>query len=427
MKTNAEFKLINESCKIYEHKSGIKIYVIEKPQFNTTFAAYGTRYGSIDTMFRKEGEENYTIVPEGIAHFLEHKLFENEDCDVFEKFSKLGASDNAFTSFDRTCYYFSCTDNFDECFKILLDFVQNPYFTAETVEKEQGIIGQEISMYDDSPFWVLMFDMLNALYHEHPIKINICGTKNSIAKITPELLYYCYETFYNPANMFICVCGNVDADNVFNLADEFLKDKLPVKVESTTPIEPESVAKKYTENSMPISKPLAAIGFKEICEKPYMTPEESAAYDIIKSMIFDINSDFSVELLEKGLIGSTFGTDVYSGNNYCSTIIFAETDDPKQLYDEILKKVTDLHKNGLDEKTFERVKKVAYANIVRAYDDVENTAMNLMIESAVNNYGIFDLAQAYQKITFEYICEIFSKCFNIDRCALSVINPIKED
>ena len=164
-------------------------------------------------------------MPLGIAHFLEHKLFESEEGDAFSRFSATGASANAYTSFDKTCYLFTCADNFYDSFEILLDFVQHPFFTEETVQKEQGIIGQEISMYDDSPGWVLLFNLLCALYHNNPVRINIAGTKDTIAQIDAKLLYKCYETFYNLNNMFIVVSGNVDADKVLDMCDKFLADK----------------------------------------------------------------------------------------------------------------------------------------------------------------------------------------------------------
>ncbi len=183
-----------------KHKSGLNIYVYEKEGYNSTYAVFGTRYGSINTTFSSNGGEKMTV-PDGIAHYLEHKLFECEDGDAFAKYAKTGANANAFTSFDKTCYLFSTTDNFKESLEILLDFVQRPYFTEETVAKEQGIIGQEIKMYDDSPEWRVMFNLLEIMYHNHPVKIDIAGTVESIAKITPELLYKCYNTFYNLTNM----------------------------------------------------------------------------------------------------------------------------------------------------------------------------------------------------------------------------------
>lgn len=422
MKTLDKIDRLKQSCKVYEHKSGIKIYVCEKPEFNTSFAIYGTRYGSTDTMFKKSTDKEYTTVPEGIAHFLEHKLFENEDCDVFEKFSKLGASSNAYTSFDRTCYYFSCTDRFDECFEILLDFVQSPYFTKETVDKEQGIIGQEISMYDDSPSWMLMFDLLAAMYHNHPVKINICGTKQSISEITPELLYYCYDVFYNPANMFICVCGNVDAEHIFDMCDKLLKDKKPVSVDKCRESEPYEVAKRITKRKMPIAKPLVSIGFKEKCETPLLNAKDAVIYDTVRSMIFDSNSEFANNLIEEGIVGSKYDSEMFQGFDHLATIVSAETDDPDKFFEKIKQRVDYLHRNGLDKSDFERNKKHGYGSLVRVFDDVECTSM-CMVDAAVNEHNIFDAARAYEQITFEDVQAAFEKYFNTDNCSLSIIEP----
>ncbi|MBQ3947145.1 MAG: insulinase family protein, partial [Ruminococcus sp.] len=171
-----------DSCIHVKHKSGLDIYICEMPGFSSVEALFGTKYGSINTMFKMRDDKEYTVVPEGIAHFLEHKLFENEDCDVFELYAKTGASGNAFTSFDKTCYLFSCSKNYQESLKILLDFVQKPYFTQETVDKEQGIIGQEIKMTNDNPDWRVFFNMLRCMYHSHPVKIDIAGTVESIAQ-----------------------------------------------------------------------------------------------------------------------------------------------------------------------------------------------------------------------------------------------------
>jgi predicted Zn-dependent peptidase len=171
-----------------DHPSGLKIVLYPKEGYTSTYAVFGTKYGSIDRSFKKSGDEKIHEVPAGIAHFLEHKLFESEDGDAFEKYAKTGASANAYTSFDATCYLFSCTENLMESLEILMNFVQNPYFTAQTVEKEQGIIGQEIRMYDDDPQWRVMFNLLGALYHNHPVKIDIAGSVESIAEINADLL-----------------------------------------------------------------------------------------------------------------------------------------------------------------------------------------------------------------------------------------------
>lgn len=209
--------------------SGLTVYLMEKSQYASSYAIFGTKYGSIDTRFSKDGGEEINV-PEGIAHYLEHKLFESEDGDAFTKYAETGASANAFTSFDRTCYLFSCSDKFYENLDILLNFVQNPYFTAENVQKEQGIIGQEIRMYDDNPGWCVLFNLLKAMYINHPVRIDIAGTTESIAEINADLLYKCYETFYNPSNMFICIVGNIDIDKTLKQIESSVVDRRSVEI-----------------------------------------------------------------------------------------------------------------------------------------------------------------------------------------------------
>ena len=227
-----------DKCNYIKHPSGLDIYICEMNGFSTTEALFGTKYGSINTMFKTKADKEYTVVPEGIAHFLEHKLFENEDCDAFAQYAKTGANANAYTSFDRTCYLYSCSDNYLESLKILLNFVQNPYFTQETVDKEQGIIGQEIKMCNDNPGWKVLFNMLQGMYHSHPVRIDIAGTIESIAKIDAELLYKCYNTFYNLHNMVLVLAGNVRTNDVLSVADELLKPCENIELETVFQEEP---------------------------------------------------------------------------------------------------------------------------------------------------------------------------------------------
>ena len=236
---------IGESYVKAVHSSGLKIYILEKPQYNSCYAIFGTKYGSIDNCFSVNGEQ--TQVPEGIAHFLEHKLFESEDGDAFSKYAKTGAHANAFTSFDKTCYLFSCSNLFYENLEILLSFVQSPYFTEATVQKEQGIIGQEIRMYDDSPGWRVTFNMLLAMYKNHPVRIDIAGTTDSIAKINANLLYKCYNTFYNPSNMFLCIAGNVETEKILKMVEKGIKESTSLEIERVKPNEPQEVLKPVVE------------------------------------------------------------------------------------------------------------------------------------------------------------------------------------
>ena len=252
MQKRIENKKIGLGYLYKEHSSGLKIYLMRLHGVSSTRAIFGTKYGSIDTCFSKDGGAPVSV-PEGIAHFLEHKLFESDGVDAFELFSKTGAYSNAYTSFDRTCYLFNCTDNLEENLKILLGFVQSPYFSKETVEKEQGIIGQEIQMYLDAPDWRVLFNLFCALYYENPVRIDIAGTRQSISEITAELLYSCYETFYNPSNMFLCLAGDFDEDKVLDLIDAELKPSTPIKITRHQAKEPSSVASKYCEQALAVA------------------------------------------------------------------------------------------------------------------------------------------------------------------------------
>ncbi len=247
-----EMKSVELGEKYYEidHKSGLKIFVMPKENYSSTYAVFGTRYGSIDTKFKRSDSDCWTTVPEGIAHFLEHKLFESEDLDAFTRYAKTGASANAYTSFDKTCYLFQCSDNFEASLEILLDFVTHPYFTKETVEKEQGIIGQEITMYYDVAGWMSTFNLLKLLYHNHPVRIDIAGTVESIAQITDKLLYDCYNTFYNLHNMCLAVVGNVDPEQVLSVCDRMLETAQPLEIERSFEDEPREIVDSFCEYNL---------------------------------------------------------------------------------------------------------------------------------------------------------------------------------
>ena len=255
-------KQVGDSYYQVEHPSGLTVLLYPKEHCSTTYAIFGTRYGSIDNCFQRSDEAGPESVPEGIAHYLEHKLFESEEGDAFERFSKTGASANAFTSFESTCYLFSTTDQVYQSLEILLDFVQSPYFTEETVRKEQGIIGQEIKMYDDDPQWRVMFNYLKAMYRSHPIREDIAGTVESIAKITPELLYRCYNTFYNLGNMVLAIAGNFQVDKALAVCDKMLKPAAPVTVQRVFPQEPDTIVQPVVEERLSVASPLFQFGFK---------------------------------------------------------------------------------------------------------------------------------------------------------------------
>ena len=415
-----ENSLVGEKVKVYKHKSGLEVYVCEKPEFSSSYAIFGTRYGSIDTKFSVNDNE-VIEVPEGIAHYLEHKLFESEELDAFARFAKTGASANAFTSFDRTCYLFSCSTNFEENFKILLDFVQHPYFTEETVRKEQGIIGQEIQMYDDSAPWQMFMNLLGALYKKHPIRIDIAGTVESIAKINAELLYDCYNTFYNLNNMFICVAGNVDAQNIFDLCDELLITKEPVEIKRFMPDEDEKVEKQRVEVKLPVSKPIFGIGFKEKCEKPEITLKEKILSHIIIKCIFDNDSPLYKELFDSKLINDTFCAEYSHGYGYACTIVEGESDTPEKVREIVNRYLQNYLENGIDKKDIDRAVKAYYSDYVCSYNSAENIVM-IMVKSAFSNTPVFEEFDIIKNISEADIKNRLKEMFKIENSSISIVN-----
>ena len=401
------------------HPSGLKIYILEKPQYNSAYAVFGTKYGSIDTCFSVNGEK--TQVPEGIAHFLEHKLFESEDGDAFTKYAVTGAYANAYTSFDRTCYLFSCSDRFYDNLGILLDFVQSPYFTAETVQKEQGIIGQEIRMYDDSPDWRVMFNMLLAMYKNHPVRIDIAGTVESIAEIDDKLLYKCYNTFYNPSNMFICIAGNVNADKVLSRINSAVKTNAPIEIERIGCDEPDEVVDSYVEQQLAVAQPMFCFGYKESMDKPERTVKEKVLTALLLEIIAGDSSPLYKKLINEGLINDEFSFEYFTGHNYSAVIFEGESSDPKRVAEEIKAEIERLKADGIDKKLFSAVRCGMYGEAVRSFNSVQSIATQL-VSCAMSDSGLFDELKYIKSATPEDVYKRLSLLDN-DKTVLSVINP----
>ena len=406
-----------------QHKSGLTIYVYPKKGFKSTYALFGAKYGSINTTFK---DENGTVitVPDGIAHYLEHKLFEDEDGDAFAKYAKTGASANAYTAFDKTCYLFSCADNFDESLKILLSFVCSPYFTEETVQKEQGIIGQEIRMYDDDPNWRVMFNLLGAMYHNHPVKIDIAGTVETIAEITPQKLYDCYNGFYNLNNMALVIVGGcAEPERIIDMADKYLPLSPAKNVESAFPYEPAEIVCDYTEQKLAVSVPLFNMGFKENVNKERLSDKEMAESEILLSAIASGSSELYKILEDKGLINNTFDYEHFEGPCYSSVIIGGESHAPKEAADIIKNYISELLKTGVSDKDFQLAKKAVYGSCISSLNRNENIAGAVM-ECDFSDREFFGYIECVKNATLEDINNRLHQQFDVNACSLSVILPI---
>ncbi len=414
-------ELLNEKYYDIDHPSGLKILVMPKENYASSYAIFATKYGSIDTMIQLQ-DGSFKEIPEGTAHFLEHKLFESEDLDAFERFAKTGASANAYTSFDRTGYLFSCSANFKKNLEILLDFVQNPYFTQATVEKEQGIIGQEIDMYKDVPDWEVMFNCLRTMYHNLPVRIDIAGTQESIAQITAETLYGCYDNFYNLHNMVLAVAGNVCVDEVIEAADKVLKPVEGKMAQRKIIDEPKEVVDNYVEEKLSVATPQFMFGFKENWDAPERTTKEEISMEILLDMLSGQSSELYKRLFDGKLINNSFGFEYFTGFGYSCVLFAGESNDPKKVAEEIVKEINRFRETGFDEITFERTKKKLYGRMIMGMNDVDGIANNMAV-SYFAGEDIFADFEIYKTITLEDVTELFGKTLDEDYSVLSVIKP----
>lgn len=412
---------LNERYYEITHSSGLKIFVMPKEGYRSTYAVIGTPFGSINTEFEVNGEK--VRVPDGIAHYLEHKLFESEDGDAFAKYAETGANANAYTGFDKTCYLFSCTEQVEKSLSILLELVTDPYFTEETVKKEQGIIGQEIKMYEDSPEWRVLFNLLGAIYHNHPVRVDIAGSIESIAEITPESLYCCYNSYYNLHNMALSVVGNISPGQVLEICDKYLTYKENARVESILPHEPYEVKESYVEQCFPVAVPIFNLGFKLKAERLH-TERELAHLDILLFMLASSVSPLYRELMDKGLINSTFSYELFEGSGYCSVIFSGESRDPIKASKLIKAYIEKIKSSGLDEADFESAKKATYGDALSSFNSVETVA-NMLEDFCFSNRKIFDYYDAIGSARLEEAQAILAE-FNTENSALSVIKGVEQ-
>lgn len=413
-----EDKFIEETLYTATHESGVKIYIMPKKGYNKCHAMFATRYGSLESRFEKDGE--IIDIPDGTAHFLEHKLFEEEDGNVFDKFSLLGASANAFTNFTATAYHFSATSNFYESLSTLIKFVQNPYFTKESIEKEQGIIGQEIKMYDDDPNWQVYFNLLGCLYNDCYVTHDIAGTVESISEINKDILYGIYSVFYHPSNMVLFIAGDVDIEKTASCIEESLADIKPIgEVKRLRPHEKEQIASSYCEKKLDVAVPLFALGFKDndtaLSGKDLLKKEIET--DILVDMLFSKSSDIYKTLYEKGLINESFGADYECCSEYAFACVTGESKKPEKVRDIIWDM---LGKYEIAEDDYERAKRVVWGRYVRMYNSTEALGYSFMLHF-LTGINYFDYREVYESVSIDDIKARMEKTFDVSKSALSVV------
>lgn len=414
---------LNETLYFKKHKSGLDIYSLPKEGYSKSYAIFATKYGSTDIKFTDYVTGETVDIPDGVAHFLEHKLFEQPDGkNAFDIFSVTGASSNAFTSFTMTAYLFSCTTDFYKNLETLVDFVQTPHFTDENIAKEQGIIGQEIRMYQDDPGWQVYFGAIEAMYSKNPVRRDIAGTVESIGTITKELLYKCYRNFYHPSNMVLVCVGDVDPEAVFETADKAINPdfKALPEIPRFSEPEPEAVFEKRRVKKLSVSMPLFYIGFKENGVDAQDLLKNEIMNEILLECIFGQSSDLYRSLYEQGLLNGEFGYETTNEPGYSHVIIGGESKDPDKVYQLVQNELKKLCSEGIPKDSFERIKKVFFGDFIRSFNNPESIAHD-MLEDLFKGFSLFDYIGVHNSVTYEDCMERMKKIFREDLSVLSVV------
>ncbi|MBQ8833462.1 MAG: insulinase family protein [Oscillospiraceae bacterium] len=408
-------------------ENGLTVAVVPRKGFTKKLAYFVTDYGSIHTEFEYEGQ--HYEAPAGVAHYLEHKLFDMPGGrDVSAEFAAMGAMTNAFTSYDMTAYYFSCTEHFDDCLRLLLEFVSTPYFTEESVEKERGIIDQEIGMNEDAPESVIFEQLMQAMYENHPIRVPILGTCETIREITPEVLTLCHRAFYTPGNMMLCVVGDVDPEGVADIAREVLgTEAAPRGIRRKSWPDTMDCPQSLTQREMEVAMPMFNLAFK--CE-PLGDGEEAIRQEMVADLaaeaLFGESSELYLRLYEEGIIDSSFGGGFETLDGCAMLLCSGDSDDPEALRDAILAQAQKITAEGIPQDAFLRMKRSAFGRRVRGLDSFDATCFRVCAYH-LSGFDYFRFPEVYQKIEAEEICDFLRRVVTPQRCSLSIIDPIEKE
>ena len=417
-----EFSQVGEQ--MYQEKlpNGLTVFVFPKPEFQKGYAFFATNYGGMDMRFCLDGEWHDT--PAGVAHFLEHKMFDTKEGNALQDLAANGASPNAFTSSAITGYYFESTEKFEENLRILPSFVSVPWFTQESVDKEQGIIGQEIGMIEDDPEWKVFMNLMAALYQNHPIRVSVAGSVESISHITADTLYACHKAFYDPANMVLCVAGPVDPEHICQVAREILpKEAGPIAAKDYGPQEPPRAAQALIEEKMEVSTPIFQLGYKgDALPQGEQRLRRQLVGELALEVLLGSSSPLYAKLYREGLINRNFsyGCESYPGCFFlCAG---GESKDPEAVRKAVADEAARIGRDGVDGKLWERVKKGVYGNKVRGLNSFENLCVG-QAQAFFAGYDFLDFAGLFASITKEEAENLIADWVTEERTALSVVRP----
>ena len=413
---------VKEKLYVEKLENGLTVMIIPKKGIQKKYVIWGTNYGSNDSKFVVPGETNETEVPKGVAHFLEHKMFEQESgINSLDTLTALGVDANAYTTNDHTAYLFECTENFYPALDELMDYVQQPYFTDENVEKEKGIIGQEIMMYDDYPEWKVYLNAMEAMYHEHPVKLDITGTIETISHIDKDILYKCYNTFYNPSNMAMVICGDFEPEALLEEVKKRLIDKKANgEIKRIYPEEKETIAKEKIEQNMDVSQPLFTIGIKDKLADTKERVRKHIAIEILLNMIIGKSSKLYKELYDEGILFATPGIDYEFARGYAHILITGQSPEPEKVYEKFKNTIAKIKESSIDSAEFNRIKKRIYGEYVKEYNDTADIA-RMFLADFFKEINSFDYLEEITTINEQYAEQILKEVFDDKNMIISVI------
>lgn len=418
---------VKEKLYLEKLENGLTVMIVPKKNIQKKYVMWATHFGSMDNDFIAPEDKEETKIPDGVAHFLEHKMFEQENgTNSLDTLTALGVNANAYTTTDHTAYLFECTDNFFPALDELMDYVQNPYFTDENVEKEKGIIGQEIRMYDDYPQWQVYMNAMKNMYKNNPINIDVAGSIESISKIDKEVLYKCYNTFYHPSNMAMCFAGDFEPEKLLEEVKKRLKDKKPQgEIKRILPEEPVEIVEKKKIQTMEVSMPIFVIGVKDSGKNKEIENKESIvkkhiAIEVLLNMVIGKSSKLYKELYESGLLTGEPYLEYEFSESFAHIAITGQSPNPEDVLEKLKAEIKRMKNEGIESSHFERIKNMIYGNYVREYDDVAEIA-RIFISDYFKGINSFDYIELYEQVTVEYSKKILEEVFNEESMVISII------